>query len=104
MLIGRFKRRFFLFRAERYIIKDEEIRTFYGYFLGDDGTTFNYDLVYNFAMDTQNGQHYIKNLRFGAIESMVAARNNPPTFKSITCSEISRWYPYQENEWVGNWR
>jgi hypothetical protein len=67
----------FLFRAERYIIKDEEIRTFYGYFLGDDGTTFNCDLVYNFAMDTQDGKQYVKNLRFGAIESMVAARNNP---------------------------
>jgi hypothetical protein len=74
----------FEFSAERDIEKDEEIRTFYGYFLGEDGSSFNCDTVFNFGIDTFNGVHRVRMLRFGAIESFKAAKNNPSAYKT-TC-------------------
>ena len=72
----------FVFRATQDIKKDTEICTFYGYFLGDDGTTFNCETVFHFAIDmfqNNNGNivHKIKSLRFGNLESFNSQRNNP---------------------------
>lgn len=67
----------FVFSAEKDINKDEEIKTFYGYFLGGDGTIFNCDSVFHFAIDMFDGVHKIKMLRFGTIDTYNAQRNNP---------------------------
>lgn len=66
----------FLFRAEKDIAQGDEIRTFYGYFLGNDGTIFACDNVFNLAIDTFDGVHRVKMLRFGNLESFEAAKQN----------------------------
>lgn len=71
------KEKTFSFRAERDIRKDEEIRTFYGYFVGNDGAIFNCDTVFNLGLDTFDGKHFVKMARFGAVEQFEAARVNP---------------------------
>lgn len=71
----------FIFKAERDIKKDEEITTFYGYFLGEDGATFNCETVFHLAIDafhTNEGRvHRIKALRFGSVETLNHQKNNP---------------------------
>lgn len=94
----------FVFRAEKDIKKDEEIRTFYGYFLGQDGATFDCDNVFHFAIDmfpNEIGQpiHKVKALRFGNINHFNAYRNNPSaiqfhsilvkSFDGLTIKKIS---------------
>lgn len=71
----------FIFRAERSIKKDEEIKTFYGYFLGEEGSTFNCDLVYNMAIDKIDGENRLKNFRFGTMVSFDIAKANPSYVK-----------------------
>src|SRR5581483_3232739 len=67
----------FLFRAEKDIQPDEEVRTFYGYFLGNDGTIFACDNVFNFALDSEEGSNRLKIIRFGEITSFEASKQNP---------------------------
>lgn len=67
----------FLFRAEKDIAVDEEIRTFYGYFLGENGVTYNCDTVFNLAIDTIAGVNRVKLLRFGQLESFQSGSTNP---------------------------
>lgn len=78
----------FTFRAEKDIEKGEEILTFYGYFLGDDGAIFDCDLVFNFAIDMVEGPngkvHKVKMLRFGNLSSYQSQRNNPAALKVNT--------------------
>ena len=78
----------FVFKAEKDIQKDEEIRTFYGYFLGDDGTIFHCEQTFHLAMDMFDGKqgkvHKIKMMRFGAIEHFNTQRNNPSALKFNT--------------------
>lgn len=78
----------FTFRAERDIKKDEEICTFYGYFLGDDGTIFNCENVFHMAIDmfdSPKGRvHKVKMLRFGNLDSYQAQKNNPSALKVNT--------------------
>ena len=74
----------FVFKAEKYIVKDEEIRTFYGYFLGNDGTIFHCEHTFHLAMDMFNGKHKVKMLRFGAVEHFNFQRNNPSALKFNT--------------------
>jgi hypothetical protein len=71
----------FIFRAEKDIAKDEEIRTFYGYFIGEDGSTFNCDLVYNMAIDRIDGVNRLKNFRFGTLVSFDVGKANPAYLK-----------------------
>jgi hypothetical protein len=71
----------FIFRAEKDIKKDEEIKTFYGYFLSEDGNTFNCDLVFNLAFENIGGIPLAKVLRFGALESFSAGLKNPAYIK-----------------------
>jgi hypothetical protein len=78
----------FTFTAEKHIAKDEEIRTFYGYFLGEDGTIFHCEDVFHFAMDMFDyggtKEHRIKMLRFGSVETFEAQKNNPSALKINT--------------------
>jgi hypothetical protein len=71
------KEKTFIFRAEKDIQKDEEIRTFYGYFLTENGGIFNCDAVFNLAFDTYNGQSKLKMVRFGNLEHFEASKTNP---------------------------
>jgi hypothetical protein len=67
----------FIFRAEKDIKKDEEIRTFYGYFVSQDGTIFNCDQVFNLALENYNGIVKCKMIRFGSVEQFEAGKQNP---------------------------
>lgn len=77
------KERTFEFKAERDIKKDEEIRTFYGYFVTENGLIFNCESVFNLAFDAFDGQNRVKMIRFGAIEQFEANKGNP-TFVRLT--------------------
>jgi len=58
--------RTFTFSAERDIQKDEEIKTFYGYFMAENGATHDCDTVFNFALDPdKEGRIALYALRFG---------------------------------------
>ena len=67
----------FLFKAEKDIEKDEEICTFFGYFLGEGGQIFNCTDVFNLAIDNYNGQHKMKAIRFGDASLYEQAKSNP---------------------------
>lgn len=72
----------FIFTAEKDIKKDEEIKTFYGYFMGDDGTIFNCEAVFHLAIDMITNadgkpEQRVKSLRFGNLDSFNAQRTNP---------------------------
>lgn len=74
----------FVFRAEKDIKADEEIRTFYGYFLSEDGTIFNCENVFHLAMDLVDGKPKVKLLRFGSIDTFQEQRKNPAALKLNT--------------------
>lgn len=78
----------FTFKADKDIVKDEEIRTFYGYFLGEDGTTFNCEAVFHLAIDmfdSPKGKvHKVKLMRFGSLSTYEVQKNNPAAVKLNT--------------------
>jgi len=74
----------FIFKAEKDIYAGQEIRTFYGYFLGDDGTIFNCEQVFHLAIDMFEGVHKLKLIRFGSVETLNQQRNNPAALKFNT--------------------
>ena len=79
----------FTFTATRDIKKDEEIKTFYGYFLGNDGTIFNCETVFHMAIDMfpdETGVNVprIKMLRFGNLNTFNFQRQNPAAHKIHT--------------------
>jgi len=58
------KEKTFVFIAEKDIQKDEEIRTFYGYFLGEDGTVFSTLSTFFLGVESEQGRKPIlKSLR-----------------------------------------
>jgi len=67
----------FIFKAEKDIQKDEEVKTFYGYFLSENGTIFNCDNVFNIGLDIINGTLKLKMFRFSSIEVFEASRVHP---------------------------
>lgn len=84
------KEKTFLFKAEKDIEKDEEIRTFYGYFLSEDGSTYDCDLVFGMAIDTFEGQHRIKSARFGSPNSFNLALQNANYMKMAQLLSASK--------------
>jgi hypothetical protein len=97
----------FIFRAEKDVAKDEEIRTFYGYFLGEDGSIFPCDMVFYFAIDPGlENQPKLKMLRFGTMDSYSTQRNNPSALKihntimkaedGLLITKIALLHPSQE--------
>jgi hypothetical protein len=67
----------FTFIAEKDIQKDEEVRTFYGYFLGDDGSIWNADQVFFFGMDKDGeGKVRLKSLRFNSQEAVEKSKKD----------------------------
>lgn len=74
----RVKEKTFIFQAERDITKDEEIRTFYGYFVGQDGSIFNCDSVFNLGLDYDiSGKVKCKVIRFGNLEQFEQGKQSP---------------------------
>jgi hypothetical protein len=71
------KEKTFVFRAERDIKKDEEIRTFYGYFVTENGAIFNCDTVFNLGLDVIEGRVQCKMIRFATIEQFEQGKQNP---------------------------
>ena len=72
----RIKEKTFEFIAEKDIQKEEEIRTFYGYFVTENGTVYNCESVFNLAFDSFEGQPRLKMVRFGSIEQYEAGKQN----------------------------
>ena len=70
----------FIFRADRDIAKDEEIRTFYGYFVTEDGGTFNCDAVFDLAIDQFEGKSRVRKVRFDSVHSE-QSKQSPSHFK-----------------------
>ena len=78
----------FIFSATRDIKKDEEIKTFYGYFLAENGEIFNCERAFYLALDIfpcdigdVTKSHKVMSLRFGSPESLEAQRTNPAAHK-----------------------
>lgn len=67
----------FVFLASKDIKKDEEICTFYGYFLDEEGNKFECEDVYNIGLDYFNGQVAFKSIRFSNPNAYTEALNNP---------------------------
>ena len=80
----------FLFKAEKDIEKDEEICTFFGYFLGESGQIFNCTDVFNIALENYNGQHKMKAIRFGDASLYEQARSNPSYVKIAQILAIAK--------------
>ena len=72
--------RTFIFHAERDIAKDEEIRTFYGYFVAEDGAIFTCDFVFNLAIDLVEGRGRVRKIKFDSIQS-AQTKQTPSHFK-----------------------
>lgn len=66
----------FTFKAEIDILKDEEIKTFYGYFVTEVGGIFNCEMVFNLAIDNLNGRAKCYLPRFSSVEQFEQAKLN----------------------------
>ncbi len=72
----------FIFTAEKDIPKGEEIRTFYGYFLGEDGGIWNAEPVYYLAFDKNaNNEVRLLTLRFQTPELIERAKKSQNYFR-----------------------
>jgi hypothetical protein len=58
----------FIFVAEKDIKKDEEIKTFYGYFVAEEGSIFNVSEVFHMGLEKKDGKAKCKVLRYAAKE------------------------------------
>jgi hypothetical protein len=66
----------FIFTASKDIKANEEIFTFYGYFLDEDGIKFECDDVFNFGLDYFDGAVAFKSVRFGNLTSYTKSQND----------------------------
>jgi hypothetical protein len=66
----------FVFVAEKDIKKNEEIKTFYGYFVTDDGEVFNVDEVFHMGVEAAGPRAQVKVLRYAAQEHFDLVANN----------------------------
>ncbi len=98
----------FIFKAERDIAKDEEITTFYSYFLGQDGAIFNCQEVFNLALDPFEGRIKCQMIRFSDASMYENAKQNPIYIKvaqllgaakdGLTIKQISAVLPNGEEK------
>lgn len=82
------KEKTFIFKAEKDIKKGEEICTFYGYFLAENGVTFSCEDGFNFGLDwglDENGDTcvFLRTLRFPNQETM-SQRQQEPGYNQIS--------------------
>lgn len=76
------KEKTFVFSAVRDIKKDEEIRTFYGYFLSEDGRVWNSQSVAGLALESEGGKVFIKGVR-PASPSVLSAYSNDTGYRTL---------------------
>lgn len=67
----------FTFSASKDIKADEEICTFYGYFLDEIGNKYECDDVFNIALDYFDGEVKFKSIKFGTLSSFRSSQNDP---------------------------
>lgn len=83
------KEKTFQFIAARDIAADEEIRTFYGYFLGEDGSIFNCNSVFNLALESIDGDVYVRSLRYSSDAEWNRDKNDPGIYALLKALETS---------------
>jgi SET domain-containing protein len=66
----------FIFSAEKDIKKDEEIKTFYGYFVSEEGSIFNVEEVFHMGLNLVNGKARCEALRYASPEHVGAVNQN----------------------------
>lgn len=66
----------FTFKASEDIKAGQEIRTFYGYFLSEDGQDWNIDITYNLGLEQKDGRIVLDALKFSTMEAKVAAEKH----------------------------
>ena len=76
------KEKTFEFKTEKDIKKNEEIQTFYGYFITENGSTFNCEDVFGFGLDWAEDQAseprvFFRVLRFAGPEMMKQRQQEP---------------------------
>jgi len=71
------KEKTFVFSASKDIKTNEEIFTFYGYFLDEEGNKFECDDVFNFGLDKFNGEVAFNSIRFSTPASYSNSKNDP---------------------------
>lgn len=81
------KEKTFVFKAEKDIKKDEEVQTFYGYFITENGSTFNCEDVFGFGLDwAEDHAHeprvFFRVLRFANPE-MMKQRQQEPGYRQL---------------------
>lgn len=79
----------FVFSSVKDIQKDEEIRTFYGYLLGEDGTIFVPENVFNLAIDKNDNKLEIRSLKFGTMNSYEMCKNSSACLQVLKYIENS---------------
>lgn len=67
----------FVFSAEKEIKKGEFLRSFFGYFLGEQGQIFPCVSAFGLGLDWFEGKVRCKAIRFGSVEEFEAAKTNP---------------------------
>lgn len=65
------KDKIFTFKACSDIKAGEEVKTFYGYFMSEDGQDWNIDSVFNLGLETRDGGIFLDGLKFASAESQV---------------------------------
>lgn len=81
--------KYFIFLASKDIKKDEEICTFYGYFLDEEGVKFECDEVLNLGLDYFDGRVGFRSIRFGNINSHMQNKDNPFILQIISLFQNS---------------
>ena len=84
------KDKLFIFRAESDIAKDEEIMTFYGYFLSESGTIYNCEDVFFLALDKSEDSVKLKTFRFPSMQLLEESRNHPSYINGDTHIKASK--------------
>ena len=67
----------FVFVAEKKIKKEEEIKTFYGYFLDEFGNTFNIDRVFYLGLEAYPDGVKLERVRYTQPEHLKLIKTNP---------------------------
>lgn len=81
----------FIFRAERDIKAGEFLRSFFGYFLGEEGQIFPCVQTFGLGLDHfENGRIRCKAIRFGSMEEYEASKTNQAMQRAMQIFQISK--------------
>lgn len=93
----------FTFTAVKDIGKGEEIKTFYGYFLSEEGSDWSVNSVYNFALEKRSDGIFLERLRFNNQKEKDSLLTNRGIARlnfilSQTKIKLLRMFSVEENE------